>query len=639
MQNVTNFINLLGENYYLDFIIEPYAEEVDFEKYYLLVEYQNKYFYELQLDLIKIKQSDIVNKAKEIYKKSLSDLYLEVSKLNKGEIEKLLNFHVQAIKLNLKTLKDDFYIYENKSRYFSILIDQYETICFDRKRKKEDLIDVFDFGSEMYSVFRRIDPNDYLYNIEDTDSIYNIEVHCNRQICLSILPFKLFEIGKQFIFELEKIKSMNNEDFKNDTTNSLSQSNKKDTYFDKFCELIDDYTILKKSTAIGVMVDLEDCIKRIKSETLLELQEKGINRNDHLDFKINEIEKQNYLKDANISYIQKWLDEYEISIEDILCRNYRNNNIEAFIDRHYNDMDKNSPEKDKALLVQTDFYFYFCKLYADELIAYFNSKKDNKETTISTKQTLPMKPFKDEYLTAFCKEISNEREIYQSPFIQCYDYGIKNFTEYLKSEINENLLILPSDKITPYIDFIEDKIKNTPYFEVNNTILDKWIKKYNLQNLEFPFIENKEVKQLISLSVNFHHLTEEEKNLMEDIQIDFYGYAAMIEAKKIIDHIESKKSNSNNTSNKIENTPKEENTNQLSVNQAIILLDRLGFFSSATIENLPNTKKAKLISQMLGKNEKNIKTAIEKLETKPSKLNPNYQNDIDKVERILNNLE
>jgi hypothetical protein len=250
-----------------------------------------------------------------------------------------------------------------------------------------------------------------------------------------------------------------------------------------------------------------------------------------------------------------------------------------------------------------------------------------------------MKPFKDEYLTAFCKEISNEREIYQSPFIQCYDFGIKNFTEYLKSEINENLLILPSDKITPYIDFIEDKIRNTPYFEVNNTILDKWEKKYNSQNLEFPFIENKEVKKLISMSVNFHHLTEEEKDLMEDIQIDFYGYAAMIEAKKIIDHIESKKSNSSNIFNKIENTTDVVNPNQLSINQAIILLDKLGVFNDKALENVSNVKKAKLISQLLGKNEKNIKTAIEKLELKPKEIKPNYQKDIDKIERILDNLE
>ena len=45
MQNVTNFINLLGENYYLDFIIEPYEDEVDYEKHFVLVHYLDKKYY------------------------------------------------------------------------------------------------------------------------------------------------------------------------------------------------------------------------------------------------------------------------------------------------------------------------------------------------------------------------------------------------------------------------------------------------------------------------------------------------------------------------------------------------------------------------------------------------------------------
>ena len=88
-----------------------------------------------------------------------------------------------------------------------------------------------------------------------------------------------------------------------------------------------------------------------------------------------------------------------------------------------------------------------------------------------------------------------------------------------------------------------------------------------------------------------------------------------------------------------ENNEDSENANQLSVNQAIILLDKLGVFNDKALENLSNVKKAKLISQLIGKNEKNIKTAIQKLELKPSEITPNYQKDIDKIERILENLE
>ncbi len=635
MQNVTNFINLLGENYYLDFIIEPYKEEVDYEQHYILIEYQNKYYYELQLDLIKIKQSDIINKVKEFYEKSLSDLYIEVSKLKKDEIEKYLNFHIQAIKLKMNTLKDDFYIYENKSRYFSIFIDQFETISIDRKRNKKDLSDYFDYGSEIYNVFRRIDPDSYLYNINETESIYEIEDHCKRQVCLSILPFKLFQIGQHFIFEIEKIKLMNKEEIKIDTTNSSSQSKIKENYFDKFCELIDDINVLDKYTAIGVMIDLKECIKEIKSETLKELQEKGVNRNDHLEFKINEVEKRSYSKYADISYIKRWIDEYEVSLTGIINNSFQGNPIALMLDQHYKDLEKFSPERDKAYNIQLDFYQYFCKLYADELIIYFNSKKELKQTNVNipTKQQPSMKPFKDEYLNAFCKEISNVSDIYECTFIQCYDFGIKNYTEFLKSEITENLLILPAEKIKPYLDFVEDKIKKTPYFEVEKNIVDRWISEYDLKKTEFPYKENIEVKQLISTSVKFEQLTVEDRALMEDIQTDFYCYAAMIEANKMIDFLQSKKSNSDG------NIIETENANQLSVNQAVILLDKLGVFTDKAFENVPNTKKAKLISQLLGKNEKNIKTSIEKLELKKSELGAGYQRDLDKIQQLLNNLE
>lgn len=641
MQNVTDFINLLGENYYLDFIIQPYAEEVDYEKHFVLVHYQDKKYYEQTHEYIQIKQNEIIHNAKSLFQKSISEIYLEVSKRKNEEIENFLNLNIKAVKVKLNILKNDFYIENDNSRYFAILYDDADPQTLETFFSKRDY-STTSTNLEIRSVIQKLNSGNIKSPLPYYDSDFFIEFHLQRFKLLCSLPFKLFHIAQKFIIELEKIKELSpvaklkKAKLEVEQSQSLSTMNKKDTYFDKFCEIIDDYTILKKSTAIGVMVDLEDCIKRIKSETLFELQNKGDNRNDYLDYLINEIEKQDYSKNADVSYIQKWLDEYKITIEEIFNRDYRNNSIEAVIDRHYNDMDKFSPEKDKAHTVQLDFYFYFCKHYADELIAYFNSKKDKKQANSITKIQEPMKPFKDEYLNAFCKEISNERDIYQSTFIQCYDFGIRNFTEKLKSEINENILILPSEKISHYIDFVEDKIKETPYFSVPSNSLNKWIDKYNLQDLEFPYLGNKELKQLISMSINFHHLTEEDRELMEDIQIDFYCYAAMLEANKMIDFLQTKKSK---PSIMTENSKEEESTNQLSVNQAIILLDRLGLFSSTMLENLPNTKKAKLISQIIGKNDKNIKTAIEKLELKPNEIKPNHQKDIDKIERILNNLE
>ena len=299
-------------------------------------------------------------------------------------------------------------------------------------------------------------------------------------------------------------------------------------------------------------------------------------------------------------------------------------------------MDKFSPEKDKAHSVQLDFYQYICKHYADELIAYFNSKKENKETSFSTKQPILMKPFKDEYLTIFCKEISDERAVKECCFDLVYE-GIVHYVPYLETEIIENLLLLGNDKRDDYLNFAIDKIKKTPFVDKEKINIDKWLKKYNVSINEFPTFSNEELKHWLNRYYNGYSETPHDLDFILDIQIDFYCYGAMIEANKMIDFLESKIINA--TSKSIDNTSETENANQLSINQAIILLDKLGVFNDKSLENVSNVKKAKLISQLLGKNEKNIKTAIEKLELKPNDVKPNYQKDIDKIERILDNLE
>lgn len=473
MQNVTNFINLLGENYYLDFIIQPYAEEVDYEKHFVLVHYQDKKYYEQTHEYIQVKQNEIINDIKSLFQKSISDIYLEVSKRKNEEIEKFLNFNIEAVKVKLNMLKNDFYIENDKSRYCAILYDDADTQTLETFYSKRDYSSTTT-NVEIKSVIQKLN-SDNIKNVLPTNgSDYFLEFHYQRFKLLCFLPFKLFHIGNKFIVELNKIKQMN----------------------------------------------------------------------------MSGIKHQNVLNETNLN-----------------------------------------------------------------------------------------KVFKDQYLNAFCKEISNESDIYQSTFIQCYDFGIKNFTEFLKSEITENLLILPSEKINPYLDFLEDKIKKTPYFDIDNNAIDRWISMYNLENFAFPFIENKEVKKLISMSVNFHQLTEDDRTLMEDIQIDFYCYAAMIEGNKMIDFLESKKSNTAKMTSKIEKSDEKENANQLSVNQAVILLDKLGIFNTSTFENVSNVKKAKLISQLLGKNDKNIKTSIEKLELKQKDISNGYQRDLDKIQQLLDNLE
>lgn len=417
------------------------------------------------------------------------------------------------------------------------------------------------------------------------------------------------------------------------------------TYFERFCEILDNSTILKKSTAIGVMVDLKGCITEIKSEVLLELQTKGESKNDYLDYLINEIEKQDYVKNADISYIQKYLEQYNIEISEIMDMNFMKNLIVTKIDRHYNDMIPFSPEKDEAYIIQTDFLHYFCKYYADELISFLKLKKSNipnnnvEQTIISTPMQTINKPFKDEYLKVFCEEISNERQVKETCFDLLYE-SIIHYVPYLETEIKENILMLDANKKDDYLEYAIDVISKTPFAKKGSYNIDKWLEKYNVSIEEFPKFSNTELNDWLSEYYNStKHFDLKERDFILDIQIDFYCYTSMIEANKMIAFLESKKNNKTTLTPSQNNDDVEENAKQLTVNQAIILLDKLGVFSDKTLENLPNTKKAELLGLLLGRNVKNIKTSIEKLELKPSEITPNYQKDIDKIQRILDNLE
>lgn len=629
MQSINSFINIIGKNYYSQFLINVDSEIIDFKKYDLLVKYNGSFFFELNGNEIFSKRKEIFLTIKEQHQQALSELYSLMLSQDKIKLNSYLEITTKTLKSHLNTLKKDFYIDSEQSRYYSTLEDNPTIQDLEFIYQENLRNDNFEIDQGVYEIINNA-------KSKKVESLYFLGFLYHRYKTLSFLPFSLFQIGKEYLRELDKVRLLIDDSKNIETINSKNQPRMKDTYFDKFCELIDDYTILKKSTAIGVMVDLEDCIKKIKSETLLELQNKTDNRDDYLDYLINEIEKQSYPKNANISYVQKWLNEYKISIEDIFNRDFQNNSIEAVIDRHYNDMDKFSPEKDKAHSVQLDFYQYICKHYADELIAFFNSKKDKKQSNIPSKSQTPMKLYKDEYLNVFCKEISDERVIKETCFDLVYD-GIVHYVPYLESEVMENLLVLGNDKKDDYLNFAIDKIKKTPFVGNDKINIDKWLKKYNETIDEFPKFSNEELIHWLGRYYNGYTQTPDDLDFILDIQIDFYCYAAMIEANKMIDFLESKRTNANNGSNKIENSAETEN--QLSVNQAIILLDRLGLFSSTMLENLPNTKKAKLISQLIGKNDKNIKTAIEKLELKPSEIKPNHQRDIDKIERLLGNLE
>lgn len=313
-----------------------------------------------------------------------------------------------------------------------------------------------------------------------------------------------------------------------------------ETYFQSFLNLLDNNVVLKEYTAIGVMFQFRKYIRKIKSEVLVDIQTKGDNRNDYLDYLINEIDQQDYLKNIDVSYVQKWLDEYHITIEEIFNINRQENAIENVIDIHYNDMEAFSPEKDKALQVQTDFLYYFCKYYADELIGYLNSLKHQKTKIDSMPQPI-VKPFKDEYLKVFCKEINNERVIKETCFSLIYE-SIIHYVPHFENEILENLLLLDTDKKDDYLNFVIDTIKKTEYSHCDQSVINKWLTKYNAPVEEFPNFNSEELSHWLKRYYNGYNDDISDYDFILDIQSDFYYYAAGLEAQKMIAFLESKKS-------------------------------------------------------------------------------------------------
>jgi len=462
MQSINSFLNLLGKNYYSEFLINVNSETIDFDSYIILVKYNGTYFYELNNNETLLKRKEIIIEIKEQYQQALNEIYSMLLSQDPSKLNSFLDLNIKAVKSHLNILKKDFYIDSNQSRYYSIVddnptIQDLETV-YQENLKNEEI----DIDEKVIEIISNSDFN-------KVDSFYYLGFLYQRYKTLSFLPFALFQIGKQFVLELNKIQSMINKD-----------------------------------------------------------------------------------------------------------------------------------------------------------------KEENKPI---------VKPFKEDYLDAFCKEISNERDIYKSTFIQCFEFGIKSFTEFLKSEITENLLVLPSEKIKPYLNYVEDKIKITPYFGTDKAIIDKWIIKYDIVDIEFPFLENEEVNKLITNYINNHLWDDKERTLMEEIQLDFFYYASMMEANLMINYIEVKNNNTLLIENEMEKDNETENAKQLTVNQAVILLDKLGVFNTTMFENVSNVKRALIISQLIGKNDKNIKTAIEKLELKPSAITPNYQRDLDKIQKLLDNLE
>jgi len=336
--------------------------------------------------------------------------------------------------------------------------------------------------------------------------------------------------------------------------------------FNEFCKLLSDNFILQTYSAYGVMVDFKRLLKDLKSEILTKLQNGNLDKNLYLEYLVNEIDKTDYPKDEVKVNIKKWLDKYKISLESILNEDFLNTpffkvfEVDTYLQDHpiHFSNEHDEPYYGDAIALQHDFLYYFRWYFTKELLNFIYSFKENFKYEKPTKQIDAA--FETGYLEEFCKQLQNINSLHRHSFLQCYDNGILHYTNFLKQEVHKNLVNLPEKKARHYLNFVQTKISNTTFYNTPPDSLHFDILAYDIQDMPFPYRENKELKFYISTCYNARNVDYDHRERMYDLQHKFFMYASMIEAKKIAEFINERLTELN--------IPVDENNNESIIEKA-----------------------------------------------------------------------
>lgn len=316
------------------------------------------------------------------------------------------------------------------------------------------------------------------------------------------------------------------------------------TCFEIFCEIIDEGDPLSTQTAMSFYHKLKiECLPEVKSEIskkLIDIDTKS--RIEYLEYILLEIDKQNYVKNAELWYISKHLEEYNVKLEDIL--NFNLNNLPhkfrfQVLDIHYMDMKPYSKEKDTAFLVQTDFMNYLCKVTVDELIEFCNSKIESyRVNTIDGKST----GIKNELLENFHTYSGlDNSEMYELAYHQYKQQNLDKAILLLDKEIKNNLLLLENNKLKIYFDQIIEMLKKSQFLNFDNSKMNIYVNQYDLDLSIFPKVQNSDLNKLLRLTGDpFNPLNGKDYKIYfeaERVQTDFYRFTAKLEINKYIDKV------------------------------------------------------------------------------------------------------
>jgi hypothetical protein len=329
-------------------------------------------------------------------------------------------------------------------------------------------------------------------------------------------------------------------------------------YLDKYCELLNK-DIYEEHTPYGLLVDFRFYLPKLKSEILTNCLEFEIDKKiEYLNLVSNEVSNLIVEDWKNISVVNKWLKMFETTFDNIINSNLNKEAINVYLDMDYAQFEEEDDDIIKRRQIfdfQLDFFNVFKNYFIADIVNFCNSTKSDFLKKKEVKTTIN-KPFKDDYLIEFCKVISDDRQIKETCFDLVYE-NIIHYIPYLENEVMENLLLLNTDKKDDYLNFVIDKIKKTPFSDCDENTISKWLEKYNSPISEFPHFKNEELKHWLNRYYNGYADDPKDYDFILDIQIDFYCYAAGLEAQKMITFLESKKSNAvNNIQLQAETTEK-----------------------------------------------------------------------------------
>jgi len=200
LEAVLELQKAFSKNYYLEFITPIDEAYADIDLYSELITYRGKEYLEKEIDTLREERKYILEDIKVLYNSATSEVFLKLSSFT-NDFEKLnfLNNVIQLIQIPLKQLKNDFYVDEKCSRYYST------------QNINNNIVNVNVFENNFMSNLNNHKETKIKKIEYDIVDLFEMLLANIRHEVLSFLPYSIFIIANNFIkFLKHKIEEIKN---------------------------------------------------------------------------------------------------------------------------------------------------------------------------------------------------------------------------------------------------------------------------------------------------------------------------------------------------------------------------------------------------------------------------------------------